>query len=367
MKKIIYIGLLSASILACTSKVIATSEAVGDRNIALVNPARKYFIVQNIATERTRVYEKCQENLETKVCINGTKNRLVFETEMVVGGDDMRSDVGVQNISHWVKFYQDNNSPVKYPSWYDPTFPETPKGGYGKWFKPKVMPNGIGEMRGAFGWYAAIMDPTSTGQWIHGTIGWGSDEDHFIKVAHGKGLVGFLGKTFSDMRSHGCTRHENRAVAYLQSLVPAGTALIKIYAKEGLADETLTRYEGQQTPLRWNWILTKEDVRVKNPNVSTAEAVQARGVKSDQYIDEGTYDVDQYPEALPIRTGKSGESGKSGDSYKLFKDAITQGVFLVDEGVVTRDYKHPAGIKIDGIAGFRTGEKIVPNYALQPL
>ncbi len=359
MKKILLIALTGASLVACTSKeVVSTTDF--ERNVA-ADAARKYFIVQNIATERTRVYEKCQENPETKACINGTRNRLVFETEMVVGGDDLRTDLGVQNISHWEKFYQDNNA--HYPSWYDPSYPPTPKGGFLKWSKKSAMPNKQGQMRGAFGWYAAIMSPSATGQWMHGTIGWGDDKDSFIKIAHGKG-IGFFGKLFSDMRSHGCTRHENRAIAYLQSLVPAGTALIKIYAKEALADATLSRYESQKNPMTWNWILTKEDVRSHNPKSSTAAEVQARGVQQNMIIEQGSYEVDQYPTIQEI-TKKDAESGKSGDSYKLFRDSPPQGLFLVDEGIVTRDYRHPAGIKADGISGFKSGEKLVPSYALE--
>ena len=191
MKKILLIALTGASLVACTSKeVVSTTDF--ERNVA-ADAARKYFIVQNIATERTRVYEKCQEKPETKACINGTRNRLVFETEMVVGGDDLRTDLGVQNISHWEKFYQDNNA--HYPSWYDPSYPPTPKGGFLKWSKKSAMPNKQGQMRGAFGWYAAIMSPSATGQWMHGTIGWGDDKDSFIKIAHGKG-IGFFGKLF---------------------------------------------------------------------------------------------------------------------------------------------------------------------------
>lgn len=362
MKKILLLALMGASIVACTSKEVAMNTNV-ERDVAQVDPARKYFIIQNIATERTRVYEKCKEDPSTKACINGTKNRLVYETEMVVGGDDLRSDVGVQNIAHWIKFYQDNGG--RYPSWYDPAYPPTPTGGFKKWLKKSAMPNSAGEMRGAFGWYAAIMDPSATGQWMHGTVGWGEDGDHFIKVAHGKGVVGFFGKLFSDMRSHGCTRHENRAIAYLQSLVPPGTALIKIYAKEGLADPSLSRYEGQKNPYIWQWILTKEDVRSKNPKSSTASEVQARGVPESMILDEGTYSVDMYPHVQAI-TNKGSKSGKSGDSYNLFDNSPPQGLFLIDEGVITQDYRHPAGIKVDGIAGFRAGEKLAPNYAIQP-
>ena len=362
MKKILLIALTGASLVACTSKEVASTTNF-DRNVA-GDPARKYFIIQNVATERNRVYEKCQEDPTTKACINGTKNRLVFETEVVVGGDnhmEKRTDLGVQNIDHWEKFYQDNNG--HYPSWYDHAYPPTPKGGFLKWQKKSAMPNSAGEMRGAFGWYAAIMTPSESGQWMHGTIGWGKDKDDFIKIAHGKG-IGFFGKLFSDMRSHGCTRHENRAIAYLQSLVPAGTAVIKIYAKEGLADPTLARYEAQKTPSIWNWILTKEDVRSHNPKTSTASEVQARGVPANMILDQGTYEVNRYPHVQEI-TNKDAESGKSGDTYKIFRDSPPQGLFLVDEGVVTRDYRHPAGLGVDGISGFKAGEKLVPNYALE--
>lgn len=369
MKKILILTLLGIQLASCSSFT--------QRDIAEAPPnapERRYFIIQNVATERTRVYEKCEEDAN-KACLPGSKNRLIYETEMVVGGDDLRSDVGVQNIERWVKFYQDQNSPVRYPSWYDPNYPDTPKGGYAKWFKDSAMPNQVGDMRGAFGWYAAIMTPTTTGQWMHGTIGWGSDGDSFIKLAHGKGVTGFLGKLFSDMRSHGCTRHENQAIAYLQSLLPPGTALIKIYAKEALADATLSRYSAQKNPGEWEWILTKEDVRSSNPRSITASDVRARldrgEITNDDILEAGIYKFDQHPDVVAINTKKGAESGKSGDSYKIFKKEVPQGLFLIDEGVVTTDYRHPSDIEKDGIRIFNPNKsefkgQLVPNYALQP-
>lgn len=362
MKKILLtLAVSSATLVGCTSKELAYNNS--NRQVAedpMPNaPERKYFIVQNVATERTRVYLKCEED-ESKNCLPGTKNRLVYETEMVVGGgkDETRTNVGVQNIAYWEKFKQTEG---RYPSWYDPSYPATPPpdSGFKKWFKKSAMPNGEGQMRGAFGWYTTHMEPSDSGQWMHGTIGWGSDGSKFIDIAHGKGALGFLGNLFSDLRSHGCTRHENRAIAYLQNLLPAGTALIKIYAKEELRDGELKRYESQKEPIHWEYILTKEDVRSTNPRSSDAAKVRARGVSKDMILEEGSYDADQYPTVVEI-SGRSAKSGKSGDSYKLFRNEGPFGVFYVDEGVVTSDYRHPAGVDYEGISDFR--DRLVPNY-----
>ncbi len=365
MKNIILIALTAASVVGCTSKEVASNRA--ERQVAEEpsnEAARKYFIVQNVATEKTRVYLKCEEDSNHN-CLPGTKNTMVFETEMVVGGKDMRTNVGVQNIEYWTKF---KDTPGVYPSWYDPTYPPVPNPGKGfkRWFDADVMPdgkksasNGGKKMRGAFGWYTTKMTPSDSGQWMHGTVGWGSDEDKFINFAHGGGLAGTIANIFADMRSHGCTRHENRAIAYLQSFLPAGTALIKIYAKEELKDASLARYESLPATKTWNYILTKEDVREINPKSSTAEEVQTRGVSEDMILERGSYTVNMRPQVQNI-TGKGAKSGRSGDSYKLFRNEGPYGAFYVDEGTITPDYRHPAGVKYEGISDFSA--TLVPNY-----
>ena len=248
MKQMIFILAAAMITASCTStNKVAETTSEADRNIAqaLKSDVKKYFIVENIASEKTRIYEKC--GFEPERVPNGdyTKapancaHKLVFQTNNVVGRatqDDMRTDLGVQMIRHWYKFYE---TPGLYPSYYKDGYPDVPSGGFGQWTRKKAMPNGQGEMRGAFGWYTAVMEPQSNGQWTHGTVGRGSDGDKFISKAHGNIIT-----WFTDIRSHGCTRHENRAIAYMQSIIPEGATLIKIYAKEALSDESLSKYQG---------------------------------------------------------------------------------------------------------------------------
>lgn len=357
MKKIKFVLAVSIIMSSCKSfnKLSDSTENI-DRNIAQsLSDSKKYFIVQNIATEKTRIYEKC-------VSSTSCANRLVFETNNVVGRHRKKTDLGVQQILSWVKFYQDNDE--YYPSFFDPNFPKLPDAGSGflKWTKNKVMPNKKGEMRGAFGWYAALMTPSNSGQWSHGTVGWGADGDKFITRAHTSFIT-----VFTDLRSHGCVRHENRAVAYMQWLVPEGTTLIKIYAKEDLADKTLSQYENQKNPGLFNWILTNEQVRRKNPFTSEASAVQKRIdkgiIKESDVLERGSYDVDQYPTVQEL-TSRAAKSGQSGNSYNLNEDEF-HGVFMVDEGRVV-DYSHPESLDIDGLDSYKshTG-KVVPDYMIK--
>lgn len=319
--------------------------------------SKKYFIVQNVATEKTRVYEKCDFKADPKC-----SHKLIYEETNVVGGDDMRSDLGVQQIQAWVKFYQDNEG--RYPSWYDPSFPPTPTGGFLSWTKKKAMPNGKGEMRGAFGWYAGLVSPTKSGQWMHGTLGWGSDGSSYIDRAHNNIL-----KWFKDIRSHGCTRHPNPSIAYLAHKLPVGTTLIKVYAKEALQDSTLATYESQKNPLAFNYILTKEGVRKSDaPSIESSavmERVQKGLITQDQFIEKGTYMIDQYPTVQGIDTSRGPKSGKSGDAYKI-KGENMIGTYYIDSGRF-EGYAHPKAMDIDGLSSFKSYEVNLglPEYALK--
>lgn len=247
-----------ASLLTGLSLIASfATQSASAQQTAINGSKPKYIVIQNIATEKTRVYELCYQ-------YDGCPHKLVFESDMLVGKrnkDEAHTILGVFTIDAWTKFYQDGNG--TYPSWYDSNYPMPPKPGSGgrAWFKSKYMPGGKGEMRGAFGWYTATVSPNASGQWMHGTIGWGSDGDAFLARAKG----GFL-SIFVDLRSHGCTRHENRAIAYLQSLVPAGTPLVKIYAEERMDDPSLARYEDQKAQYMFNYALTKDQVRSKKPD-----------------------------------------------------------------------------------------------------
>lgn len=299
------------------------------------------FIVQNIATEKTRVYERCTE-------APGCDHKLLMEADMLVGRrkkDDMNTQAGAFKITNWIKFYQD--AAKKYPSWYDPSYPPTPPAGspFTAWTKNSSLPKSLpqAEMRGAFGWYAGILSPSTTGQWIHGTIGWGADGNKFIEKAKG----GFI-SIFADLRSHGCTRHENAATAYLQQIVPAGSEIYRVYALESLADVTRSRYNGYQTPYHYNYILTKNDVRSKTPQNSSVETFMNLGLPNEAVLEKGVYQVDRYPDASPLQNVRA-SSGRSGNVYDI-KESNFVGKFNVDTGKFV-GYKHPVEIQVDGIKG----------------
>lgn len=350
MKKLFVLFLVSLA--SCTTHRVVESDLNG-REPAQFAPNKKYIIIQNIATEKTRVYEKCDF-----VANPNCSHRLIFEESMVVGGDEMRTDLGVQYIGRWVKFYQDGQA--LYPSWYAPGYPDIPTGGFLSWFKKGAMPERKGDMRGGFGWYTAIMTPEGKGQWIHGTIGWAKDGDKYINRAHG------FWSNFKDIRSHGCTRHQNPAIAYLQYLVPAGSTLIKVYAKEDLQDQSLASYQNQKATIPFNFILTKDGAQKTAVTSSEESVVQARiasGEISDMDIlDKGTYNVNQYPSAVPLRN-KRARSGKSGDSYDLQEESF-KGVFYVDTGRF-ENYRHPSQLSVVALDGFTAPENPLPEYAIK--
>lgn len=312
----------------------------------------KYFIIQNIATEKMRIYEKC-------IDLPGCAHHLVFETDMVVGklstDHDLWTRVGTYKVDKWVKFYEDSGE--NYPSWYDPNYPATPGpgGSYGNWASASTMPKGQGALRGAFGWYAAMLSPNPYGQWIHGTIGWGSDGDKFIQQTRG-----FFANIFSDPRSHGCTRLENRAVAYVQSFITPGTDVFRVYAKEDAVDDSLKNYQSQKNPVQFSFILTSDQVRKDNPNSSAKSAVESRlrdgKISSTDILEEGSYLASQYPTVMQI-TGQRASSGKSGDTYSLGQAAF-HGALLVDHGRFS-GYDHPEAMPRGGVAGDKA---VLPDY-----
>lgn len=309
----------------------------------------KYILIQNIATERARIYERC-------TATPGCPHRMIMETEMVVGqikgGDETATWAGRYKISQWVKFYQDGAA--QYPSWYDPGSPALPDPGssMGSWVSKKLLPNGKGSVRGAFGWYAAMVAPNANYQWVHGTMGWGADGDTFIQAPK-KGLISI----FKDLRSHGCTRVENRAAAFMRHYLTPGTEVLRVYAMEGLRDKSLARYQGQTSTKPWEFILTKDGVRQSNGPSADRATVLSRGVTNDRILEQGTYDVDQYPTMVRlVEDASKGErrKGKSGNTYGI-DDSSFRGTFLVDEGRFV-DYSHPAGIDVGGF------ENRMPEY-----
>jgi hypothetical protein len=213
------------------------------------------------------------------------------------------------------------------------------------------LPPGNGSWRGAFGWYTALTGPNSQSQWIHGTFGWGSDGDKFIQATKGldNGLLGRIAAAFKDLRSHGCTRVENRAIAYMRHILPVGTEIFRVYAKEALRDPSLAAYQLQKQTKPWDYILTKEGVRQTGGPDSDKNLSLARGVSSNLILEKGEYQVDQYPTAQGYIKGASNgqrRKGYSGNIYDI-DDANFRGVFVVDEGRFI-GYAHPAGVPVGG-------------------
>lgn len=290
----------------------------------------RLFIVTNIATERLRVYQRC---LAGEGCVN----RMIMEAGVVNGEakDGTHTDVGFYQVSSWTKFYE---TPA-YPAWYKPGYPAVPKpGNRTAWIRESYMPNGQGDMRGAFGWYTAKVAPNPNGQWTHGTAGWGADKDNFIKFKDS--FWGHVVNIFTSIRSHGCTRIDNESIAYLRQLISVGTPLVKIYARETYRDGTRAAYS--KTPGRWEYILTTNGhQQINKHQLADRAAVLAQGTPQSEWLDQGAYSVDQFPDA------------ESGDLYSLRN---FQGEFIVDEGTLL-NYRHPAGI---GRGGY--SDQIAPPY-----
>lgn len=342
----------------------------------------KHFVVVNVATETLRLYERaCME----KHC----GNKMILETEVVVGEDvDLkkeekgkgRSLLGSYRVQGWSKFYQDVEG--HYPSWYKDGYPDVPKAeaGWSEWFKEKympVLPDGKihGAMRGAFGWYTAFVGPASYNQWTHGTIGWGSDKDKYIKKT--KKLVTNI---FANPRSSGCTRNNNEAIAYIRQFIDIGAPIIKIYAKEALLDPTLASYPAQSA--QWNYVLTKKAAEkadraevVKSLKINEADLDAYWQAKKDggdlildpssplnQILEVGTYDVDVHPDVIAFTPGEKLTKleravGRKGNVYGVKSQDMPEGIYYVDAGML-ENYVHPTAILETG--GF--SDEIIPPW-----
>jgi hypothetical protein len=202
------------------------------------------------------------------------------------------------------------------------------------------MPGGHGSARGAFGWYTAMPGPNAYNQWTHGTLGWGKDGTKYIDATRS-----FWANVFTDPRSHGCTRTDNPSIAYIRTIVPVGTPLIKIYAKEGYLDKDRRGYPEQKKT--WDYILTKNGVRVDG-QTADRQQVLATGTPPDQWLEEGIYQADVHPDAKPFKKNGNAKSGKTGNVYEL-KESALQGVFLVDAGLLV-NYRHPDALLRGGYA-----------------
>ncbi|MBC7427152.1 MAG: L,D-transpeptidase family protein [Bacteriovorax sp.] len=338
----------------------------------------KYFVVLNVATETIRIYEKQCADFSCP-------HKMIMESEVVVGEDKDhpaaekgkgRTVLGSYRLTGWAKFYQDSEG--HYPSWYKEGYPELPSidnNDWGDWFKNKVMPlNAVGKrdghMRGAFGWYAGFQAPNPLGQWTHGTVGWGSDKDKYIKKTKK-----FLTNIVSDPRSSGCTRNNNEAIAFIRQIVDTGAPMIKIYAKEALRDPSLVDYRTDS--LEWSYILTKR-AGEKADRDEVLKALNLKGEEVDAFwktkraggemiidpkspvsniLEVGTYTIDTQPTVIEYTPGENmgkikRSVGRKGNVYGI-KSIEMQGTFYVDAGMLS-GYHHPSS-KLE-ISGFEDEE-----------
>lgn len=322
--------------------------------------ARQIVVVQNIATEVTRVYEKCDRQANPKCA-----HKLIFQTRMVVGKTNKERSLegeakafttwaGNYRLMAWIKFYEDGQK--HYPAWFHPDYPPLPEPGSNPlvWMRSKYFPPEYKEAtaRGAFGWFAGLVTPNSNEQWLHGTYGWGADKDAALKWTRN-----FVANVVSNPRSSGCTRHDNESIAYLRHIAPVGTQVVRVYALEGYRDVMRKSYESVFQPSQWNYILTKESPRAAG-NTIDASRVITDGVPQDQWLEQGTLEVRSFPVAIP-RSGFKNvfarQTSDNGDIYRIGKNGFT-GYFLVDEGSFV-EYQHPAAIDIGGF-----GERQVPEF-----
>jgi hypothetical protein len=324
------------------------------------------YMVQNIATEKLRVYQRvCKDN--------SCPPKMIFETEFVAGekkGDKRNkynTHVGNYRIYEWVKFYQDKGSGGHYPSWYDPDFPEQPgpEESWSKWFKDDIMPweycetdsdgdqkcSYSGMMRGAFGWYTALMEPHyGSGQWTHGTIGWSESSQEMIRRAKGEDFFGSIANIFTSLRSSGCSRVSNPSVAFLKHILPVGTPLFKVYALEAYQDqESMERNYRVGEKSTWDFMLTKDGVRESNDEATSAHRnyVEMRtDINSpDNIIEEGTYEFNVFPSIVQYQY-KPKNSGGYRRSKGCVEDAVDNYNF---EGESSEDRYYIGVSEIDKI------------------
>lgn len=293
-------------------------------------PEDKYFMIQNIATEKVRIYRNCASKDEAGHC----QHQMVLETDMTAGEDTpdktRRSILGSYAVTGWVKFYQDNQ--LLFPSFYDPEYPKLPEVGaeLKDWMAKDLLPKGKGKMRGSFGWYTAKVGPDASEQWTHGTFGWGKDGGKFITESKDEKM---------DLRSRGCTRIENQAIAFMREFMPERSKIYKVYAKESVKDAQLTRYQVKNK--KWPWIISKDGVR------SSTSKPNAKANEGKAVLDQGIYELDQKPKAA------------KGNVYKLKAESF-KGTFNVDTGTFV-GYEHPKEIRVQGKTPYKLSSQVIES------
>lgn len=390
-------GFVQIEIVSTTSKItpsekyFVSKEYLSEKIIDYKEFEGKLFAVINVATETVRIYERqCADN--------SCAHKMVMEAEVVAGEDielaktekgKGRSILGSFRVTGWTKYYEDAGG--HYPSWYKDGYPAVPApGDSGRgWFDKDVMPKNAegkreGSMRGAFGWYAMFLGPEAYGQWTHGTIGWGQDKDKYVARTK-KPIINLV----SNPRSSGCTRLTNETIAYLRQMLPTGTPVIKIYAKEALLDSTLAAYTNQ-SPVNWKYALTKdkqlkadyEEVKaslkiseedmnkffaLRNELLTSKDKKRKAEIETilsqkpfSQLLEIGEYSVDNKPDVIEYTPGekmsKFGRKiGKKGNVYGM-KSEEMQGTFYVDAGML-ENYTHPVKLETGGFA-----DEITPSW-----
>ena len=305
-----------------------------------VSGEQDHFVIVNVATEMIRLYQRCHA---PEAC----KNKMLMEFHGTVGNNStgMRSDVGVYKTMKWTKFYE---VPGEYAGWFRPGYPDLPKvGSRGAWLSKKSSPPGFSGPRGAFGWYTVFVGPNNDGQWMHGTTGWGADKNHMVRFQDS--FLGGLADLFAKLGSHGCTRLSNEAVAFMRSNLPVGAYVMKVYAKESLNDTRLAGYPAKGDLGHFPYIITKSGYGKNNSQheLASRDVVLADGTSKSDWLEQGTFDYDRTP------------TPASGDHYNI---GGFRGVFNVDEGTLSSDYRHPENRKLT-VAGYPGRESAIPSFA----
>lgn len=265
---------------------------------------REVFIVQNLATMKIRVYER--------LCLlDICSNHMLLEAPMVIGKDEdkTRSITGSFKIKSWAKFYQDGEK--LHEKWNSKTPPKVGSS-RGQWGH-----------QGAFGWYAAILEPNASSQWLHGTIGWGRDQERFIlpEVSPNGAVI--------RNKSKGCTRVSNQTIAWLRNFVPVGSYVFKIYAKEMIKDSELKKYGKEEKT--WTYKFSKG----RDSKISPLEN------SPPPFFEEGSYLIDSIPTIYPSRQKSEWIKGEfNGNPYEV----EIRGEFAIDDGTLF-GYVKPKKIK----------------------
>ncbi len=383
-------GFVQIEILSATTKITPSDkyfiqkEYLSEKIIDYKDFEGKLFAVVNVATETVRLYEKqCADN--------SCAHKMLMEAEVVVGEDielsktekgKGRSILGSFRVTGWTKYYEDAGG--HYPSWYKDGYPVVPEPGDSGsgWFSKKVMPKDAdgkrhGSMRGAFGWYAMFVGPDAFGQWTHGTIGWGQDKDKYVARTK-KPMLNLV----SNPRSSGCTRVTNETIAFLRQMLPTGTPIIKIYAKEALLDPAKANYQNI-SPVNWKYALTKdkqlkadyEEVKsslklseedmnkffaLRNEMLSSKDKKRVEEINSilsqkpfAQLLEIGEYQVDNIPDVIQYTPGEDmgkfkRKIGRKGNVYGM-KSEEMNGTYYIDAGML-ENYSHPVKLETGGFS-----------------